>query len=168
MAKKAKKATAEDEAGGEPPKGGGKKKLIVIAAAVLLLAGGGGGFMMMRGKGHADAHAGDAHAATAPVAFLEMREMTVNLASERNEDRLRTLRFKVALEMKDAQALKETTPLLPRIEDALQVYVRELRASDLEGSGGVFRLREELLRRVNAAVFPAKANAVLFKDMIVQ
>jgi flagellar protein FliL len=172
MAKKAKKAEAEDGAPAEAPKG--KKKLLMIGglAAVLVLGGGGGAFMMLGGKGHGDGHGdghGAAHAETAaPVAFLDVREMTVNLAPERNEDRLRSLRFRVSLEMKDAKALAEATPLLPRIEDALQVYTRELRASDLEGSAGVFRLREELLRRVNAAVYPAKANAVLFKDMIVQ
>ncbi len=46
--------------------------------------------------------------------------------------------------------------------------MRELRASDLEGSSGVYRLREELLRRVNIAVYPAKVDAVLFKDIVVQ
>jgi flagellar FliL protein len=58
--------------------------------------------------------------------------------------------------------------LLPRVEDIFQVFVRELRASDLEGSGGVHRLREELLRRVNVAVAPTRVEAVLFKDVIVQ
>lgn len=170
MAKKAKQAAADDEAPAEAPKGGKKKLAMMVGAAVVLLLGGGGGYMMMGGKGHGDGHGGgSAHAeAAAPVAFLDVREMTVNLAPERSEDRLHTLRFKVSLEMKDAKALADATPLLPRIEDALQLYTRELRASDLEGSGGVFRLREELLRRVNAAVYPAKANAVLFKDMIVQ
>ena len=46
--------------------------------------------------------------------------------------------------------------------------MRELRASDLDGSAGVYRLREELLRRVNVAVYPAKVDAVLFKDIILQ
>jgi flagellar FliL protein len=57
---------------------------------------------------------------------------------------------------------------MPRVEDSLQVYVRELRASDLEGSAGIYRLREELLRRVNYAVYPVKVDAVLFKEFIVQ
>jgi flagellar FliL protein len=48
------------------------------------------------------------------------------------------------------------------------VFVRELRASDLEGSAGVYRLREELVRRVNIAVYPAKVDAVLFKDIVIQ
>ena len=46
--------------------------------------------------------------------------------------------------------------------------MRELRVNDLEGSAGLYRLREELLRRVNVAVYPAKIDAVLFKDIVVQ
>jgi flagellar FliL protein len=57
---------------------------------------------------------------------------------------------------------------MPRIEDTFQVYMRELRASDLAGSAGMYRLREELLRRVNVAIHPARAEAVLFKDVVVQ
>jgi flagellar FliL protein len=49
-----------------------------------------------------------------------------------------------------------------------QVYLRELRPADLEGSAGTFRLKEELLRRVNMAVHPAKVDAVLFKELLVQ
>ena len=64
--------------------------------------------------------------------------------------------------------MTEVTPLLPRVEDAFQVFVRELRASDLEGSAGVYRLREELLRRVNVALHPVRVDAVLFKEIVVQ
>ena len=49
-----------------------------------------------------------------------------------------------------------------------QVVLRELRASDLNGSAGLFRLKEELTRRVNNAVAPVKVSAVLFKEIMVQ
>jgi flagellar protein FliL len=97
-----------------------------------------------------------------------VREMTVNLASDSAQDRTRLLRFKAALEVKDPKLIPDIQPLLPRVEDTFQVFVRELRASDLEGSGGLYRLREELLRRVNYAVYPAKVDAVLFKELVVQ
>ena len=58
--------------------------------------------------------------------------------------------------------------MLPRIVDNFQVYLRELRLDDLRGSAGVYRLREELLARVNTAVRPAKIKDVLFKEMLVQ
>jgi flagellar FliL protein len=46
--------------------------------------------------------------------------------------------------------------------------MRELRAADLQGSAGLFRLKEELQRRVNIAVYPARVDDVLFKNVIVQ
>ena len=45
---------------------------------------------------------------------------------------------------------------------------RELRRSDLEGSAGIYRLKEELLRRVNLAIYPAHVESVLFKEILVQ
>ena len=46
--------------------------------------------------------------------------------------------------------------------------LRELRVEDLKGSEGVLRLKEELLRRVNASAAPYKVRDVLLKQMIVQ
>ncbi len=59
-------------------------------------------------------------------------------------------------------------PRMPRVLDAFQVYLRELRPSDLEGSAGLYRLKEELLRRVNLAVYPASVDNILFKEILVQ
>lgn len=168
MAKKPKKAAAAEGEGaeGEAPKAG-KKKIVMIGAAVLLLAGGGGGYMMMKKKS-ADAHGDHAAEVKKPLVFLDVREMTINLASEPGHEKVRVAKVKVALELKDAKVEGEVKPLMPRIEDTFQVYMRELRASDLAGSAGLYRLREELLRRVNVAIHPARAEAVLFKDVIVQ
>lgn len=173
MAKKPKKGDAEAEGGdasaADDPKAGkgSKKKLILFGAVGLLaLAGAGGGYMFLgRSKDHGAEHA---EAAKKPVAFVDIREMMINLAAEPNQEKPHFLKFKVALEVKEAKVAADIAPLLPRVEDTLQVYVRELRATDLDGSAGVYRLREELLRRVNMAVYPAKVDAVLFKDIIVQ
>ncbi|GEP03444.1 flagellar basal body-associated protein FliL [Methylobacterium oxalidis] len=171
MAKKPKKAPAEGEGGeGEAPKS--KKKLVVIAAAALLAAGGGGGFFVM--KKRAAAHAEAEQAAQQPVdtrktaVFLDVREMVLNLTPELGQDKARFAKLRIALELRDAKVEAEVKPLMPRVEDTLQVYMRELRATDLAGSAGLYRLREELLRRVNIALHPARVEAVLFKDVIIQ
>ncbi|MCJ2034332.1 flagellar basal body-associated protein FliL [Methylobacterium sp. J-068] len=168
MAKKPKKAAAEGEEGaeGEAPKSG-KKKIIVIGAVVLALAGG-GGFFFLKKKSGGDGHGEAMAEVKKPVVFLDVREMMINLASEPGQDRVRFAKIKVAIELKDAKVEGEVKPLMPRIEDTFQVYLRELRASDLAGSAGIYRLREELLRRVNIAIHPARAEAVLFKDVVVQ
>ena len=54
------------------------------------------------------------------------------------------------------------------IEKDRRLYLRELRPSDLDGSAGLYRLKEELTRRVNAAIAPSRINAVLFKEIVVQ
>jgi flagellar protein FliL len=187
MAKKPKKAPAEGgEAGAEPAPKGKKKLMIMVAAAVLVVGGGAGAFLMM---GHAGGHGDSAEAASSgshggghgggdgkgvgpdgkkQVVFVEVREMLLNLSPEMPQDKSRFAKVRLALELKDAKVEEEVKPLMPRVEDALQIYMRELRASDLTSSVGLFRLREELLRRINIALFPAKVEAVLFKDVIVQ
>jgi flagellar FliL protein len=57
---------------------------------------------------------------------------------------------------------------MPRVTDIFQTYLRELRPADLTGSAGLFRLREELTRRVNVTIAPQQINAVLFKEIVVQ
>lgn len=170
MAKKPKTEAEADEAGDAAPASTpvrkSKKKLIIAALAVVLLGAGGGGYVWFGKRGATQ----EANAAVPrkPVTFVDIREMTINLAAEPSQDRQRFLKFRVALEVKDPKVVAEIQPLLPRVEDTFQVFVRELRASDLEGSAGVYRLREELMRRVNIAVYPAKVDAVLFKDIVVQ
>jgi flagellar FliL protein len=186
MAKKPKKAAEDGEAGADAaPKG--KKKLMIIVAAAILVVGGAGAFMMMgRGgngdgkeaaaSGHGGGHGGG-HGESAknvgpdgkkPIVFVEMREMLLNLSPDMPQEKAKYAKLRLALELKDSGVEDEVKPLMPRIEDTLQVYMRELRVSDLTGSVGLYRLREELLRRVNVAVYPAKVEAVLFKDVIVQ
>jgi flagellar FliL protein len=64
--------------------------------------------------------------------------------------------------------IQQIQPIMPRVMDAFQTYLRELRPSDLDGSAGLYRLREELTRRVNVSISPSRINAVLFKEIIVQ
>jgi flagellar FliL protein len=98
--------------------------------------------------------------------YYEMPEMIVNLSA--SSERPQYLRVKVTLEMADAKTQDAVKTALPRVVDAFQVHLRELRAVDLEGSAGLYRLREELMRRINIAIAPAKVRAVLFKEIVVQ
>jgi flagellar FliL protein len=78
------------------------------------------------------------------------------------------LKVKVVLEVKEEKQVEAIKPTMPRVTDIFQTYLRELRPSDLNGSAGLFRLREELARRVNAAISPSQVNAVLLKEIVVQ
>jgi flagellar FliL protein len=143
----------------------GKLKLIIAAAGLLVIVGGGATwFFFLRGHGE------EMHAEAPPVkppSFVEVPDMLVNLAGLPGE-RVQYLKVKVVLEVKEEKQVEAIKPSLPRVTDIFQTYMRELRASDLNGSAGLFRLKEELTKRVNVALAPTPVNAVLFKEIVVQ
>jgi flagellar FliL protein len=169
MAAKAKEADTDEQAteGGGEASGSKRKlplKLIAIAAAgaVLVIGGGTAAYMMLGGsKPHADV------AEAKPAVFVDLPEVLVNL-SNTTGDRTQYLKVKVVLEVPNQELMLQITPIMPRIMDTFQTYLRELRPTDLDGSAGLYRLKEELTRRVNTAIAPNKVNAVLFKEIIVQ
>lgn len=157
---KAKKPGEADAAAAEPKSG---KKMMLIGGLVLALAGGGGGFYFFKIKGQ-----GAKGEVKKVAAFLDLPEIMVNLAPTPGQERTSVMKLKVSLELAEQKNIAEIQPLIPRVQDNFQVFLRELKAADLEGSAGVYRLKEELIRRVNAAVHPARVEAVLFKDLLVQ
>jgi flagellar protein FliL len=163
-------AVATEGAEGEgvaPKKGFLSKKLIIMAAAGLLVVGGGGGgayFFLSGKKAHEEK---PVQALVKPPAFFDLPEVLVNLQSPGN-GRAVYLKAKIVLEFEDQKLVEQAKPLMPRVMDTFQTYLREMRASDLEGSAGLYRLRDELTRRVNLALAPGKVNAVLFKEIVVQ
>ena len=142
-----------------------KRKLFIMAgaAALLLVIGGGSWFMFFRGHGEEK----PAEVAAKPPVFMDVPELLVNLATQPGE-RTQYLKVKVVLEVKDAPLVAQIQPTMPRVTDLFQTYLRELRPGDLNGSIGLFRLKEELTRRVNAAVSPNQVSAVLFKEIVIQ
>jgi flagellar FliL protein len=138
----------------------GLNKFVLIGACVGLLAIVGGGYYFMH------RHAGE-EVATGPKAlFFDLPDMTVNLSA--SPDRPQYLRVKVTLEAENMHVIDAIKPVMPRVIDTFQTHLRELRVTDLEGSAGLFRLREELTRRVNLAIAPNRIRAVLFREIVVQ
>ncbi|MFC5423895.1 MAG: flagellar basal body-associated protein FliL [Stutzerimonas stutzeri] len=169
----AKKANKDEEAaeGAEAAPKSGKKKLVMIGGALALVAAlGGGGWFFFMAKKPAEAVSAEQAAAAAKklITFVEMKDMMIGITAGPQQDRQPLLKIKVALEIADPKTADQVKPLLPRVEDAFQVFMRELRPSDLDGSAGMYRLKEELLRRVNVTVYPAKVDAVLFKELLLQ
>lgn len=162
----------EDEAPAK--KFSGKKIVLFIVLPILLLGGAGAGVML---SGLLDGKSGDETEAAAegknkkptpPVktVFYELPEMVVNLNSRGRRPNF--LKIKVSLELTSELDIAHLETMRPRIIDNFQVYLRELRIDDLRGSAGIYRLREELLARVNASVKPTKVVDVLFKEVLVQ
>jgi flagellar FliL protein len=145
----------------------GKLKLIIAAVGFLVIVGGGVGTWFLFFRHHDEVHAEAAAAAKAPPVFIDVPDMLVNLVGSPGE-RVQYLKVKVVLEIKEEKQVEAIKPSMPRVTDIFQTYLRELRPADLNGSAGLFRLKEELTRRVNAAISPNQVNAVLFKEVVVQ
>jgi len=167
MASKPKKSDDEAQAGGDEKKT--KRSLplrkIMMAATLLALTGGGGvaGYVFI----FSGSERHDAAPPVKPAVFVDLPEVLVNL-SNTSSDRTQYLKVKVVLELPDQMLMQQIQPVMPRVLDAFQTYLRELRPTDLDGSSGLYRLKEELTRRVNAAIAPNKVSAVLFKEIVVQ
>ncbi len=159
----------DEEGEGEGEEDASKKsklKLIIIAVAglVLLLGVGGGAYLLLFSGG--DAPEGEEVVAVVQTYFYDLPEMTVNLSGGDGEEQF--LKLSVALELADEGEASVIEARVARVMDAFQVYLRELRRSDLEGSAGIYRLKEELRRRVNLAVYPVQVQSILFKEILVQ
>jgi flagellar FliL protein len=151
-----------------PKEGFGLRKIVIliILPLLLILLGAGGAWFFMFGHPE-EASAPEARVAPKQTVFLDLPDMLVNLNTG-GTGRASYLKLKVALEFEEAEAPKKVEALMPRVIDNFQVYLRELRADDLAGSAGLYRIKEELLLRVSHAVQPIKVNDVLFKEMLVQ
>ena len=156
-------------------KSGAKKLLLIVVPLLVVLLGAGGAWYMgmldsLLGKSaeeeaHAAAETAAAQHAPDPV-FYDLPDMLVNLQS--TGTRAAYLKIKLALQFSDPAVTPVLQKLQPRLIDSFQIYLRELRLSDLEGSAGVMRLKEELLARANQLMAPAVIDDVLFKEMLVQ
>jgi flagellar FliL protein len=162
----------EDEAAAPEIDGAGskrdRKKLIIFGAGgllVMLIAV--GGYLYFTGTiSRLMGHKTEIVAPPPkPLVFFDLPDFLVNLNSGGRKANF--LKLTVSLQIEKQEDSLRLQAVMPRIIDNCQIFLRELRVEDLQGAGGIYRLREELLARVNA-VSPVKVDDVLFKEMLVQ
>ena len=165
------KDAPEGEADDAGKKSGGKKKLILIAVPVLLIAVGAGLWFTgilpkMLGMGHHDDHKAQEAAKPVPPSFLDLPELVANLNT--NPARPSYVKVVARLEIPRPEDVDKVRAVMPRLQDMMQTYLREMRPDELRGSAGTYRLREELIGRANVAAAPARVTDVLFVQMLIQ
>jgi flagellar FliL protein len=154
----------------ERPRKFGKKTLILIAVPVLLAAVGAGLWFSgilpnLLGMHHEPAHHDEA-AGAEPPSFLDLPELVANLNG--NPQRPSYVKIIARLEIPKADDVEKVRAVMPRLQDMMQTYLREMRPEELRGSAGTYRLREELIARANVAAAPARISDVLFTQMLIQ
>ena len=174
----------EAKDGAAPAKGKmGKKKLLIIAGAALLVLGGGGGAAwFLLGSGDAAAKTAEHDEAEAEPAkeegkegekgegksglYLDVPPLVVNLRSA--DGAARFLKIHFVLVPGPAGSVDKLQEKLPLVIDAYQPFLRELRPEDLNGSGAVYRVKEELLIRATQTLGPDQVKDVLIQDLVQQ
>ncbi len=162
-----------DEMDAAPPKG--KKKLLIIIVVVLLLVLGGLAGAYFTGLldpvlamivGEQKNTGETVEGESGPSVFYELPSLTVNLNTAGRKARF--IKIQVSLELELETDKPKVEAVIARVMDNFNVYLRELRIEDLSGSAGMYRLREELLIRIRAAVAPVRVRDILFKEMLIQ
>ncbi len=177
-----------DDALDTPPPSKLKKVLPLVGVLLLGLGGGFGASMMMGGGDEADAggeqadgaaaEAGDqgkpaatgtatapaAAPATAPTsAVTSLGRFTVNLHGSGGG---RILQMDVALES-DPESTAAIEGLTPRLRDSIISAVSDYTWTELEGTDGKTRLKDELLTRINGVTAPVNVHAVYLTSFVV-
>lgn len=168
----------------DEPRGKSKKMLLLALIPILLIGTGAGLYFsgvldgVLGKKEPAAAVAADGSAVVEeevaldkdgkplPPAFMEIPDLLVNLNTAGGPPRFLKLRIK--LELANPKDLEKLQAISPKVVDQFQTFLREMRVQDLRGSAGLYRLRQELLYRVNLAAQPMKVKDVLFQEMLIQ
>lgn len=175
MAEEEEDSDVEGGAGGDAAPSGGKKKLFIIIAVALLLVVGGLAGAYFTGLldpvikmivGEPEDTSATVEGETGPSVFYELPSLTVNLNTGGRKARF--IKIQVSLELENELDKPKVEAVIARVMDNFNVYLRELRVEDLSGSAGMYRLREELLTRIRAAVAPVRVRDILFKEMLIQ
>jgi flagellar FliL protein len=150
----------------------------MIIAALLLLGGGGAAVTMLGIVDLAGITGSDPSASQDEgeeekekelpdeMVYYDLPEFLVNLNTAGKQTSF--LKMTVTVELPKLETMSRIDSQMPRIVDSFNTYLRELRSSDLTGSAGTYRLREELLIRVNKILYPDQVTDILFKEILVQ
>ncbi len=158
-----------DPAATAPPKK--KSKMPMIGGLVLAIAGGAGGFYAVKmgligGSATVEEHSEmaptDMLPALAPVAFVALDPLIINLP---NQTGRRYLRFEAQLEVAPDH-LAEVESIKPRIVDVLNGYLRAVELTDLEDPTILLRLRAQMLRRVQVVTGEGRVRDLLIMEFV--
>lgn len=158
----------------QPKKKRGGLAFLFIAPLALAGAGGIGAYVMGMvtppGDRAAEAAVGEgldaAEVDPNEIAFVTLPDLLVNLNVTGN--RLRFLKFSASLEVADAEEAEQVTRLVPRIADNIHAYLRAVQVGELGGPDAVYRVKRDLLARVNQVVRPLQVRDVLVGEMLIQ
>jgi flagellar FliL protein len=162
----------EASAGEAKPKSGAMLWIIVGVVNVVLI--GGGAFFVLTRSSAADPAQGapGAHgappAAGAPAASGPLLKLDPFVANLNEPDGNRYIKVTVAVEVADDVALAAADKLVPRLRDAVLVFLSSLGVTDTQGAEGKEAIRKELLDRARKVLGERVAKNVFYSEFVLQ
>jgi len=141
--------------------------LIVVAAFGVYMSGMADSFFSFSSSSSSKMEEEDDETPKNDLLFYEVPEMLINLSVRPGQKPI-YFKIKVVLELASPEDSPKVEKMLPRVIDSLQFYLREMRLEELQGSMGTYRLKEELMGRMNKVLAPVRVNDVLLKDILIQ
>lgn len=160
-----------------------KSKLILIIIPLVLIILGGGGFFayktFLTSGGGGEESAGKAHGKESKrekggggegeqsegPTFFSLSPFVVNL-----QDNIGTryLKLTLKLELDDPSIEEEIKVQLPKIRDALIILLSSKNYAEIGSVEGKYRLRDEIVKRVNRFLKETPVRGVYFTDFVIQ
>lgn len=153
----------------EEKKGGGKKFLIfIILGVVLLLGAGAAAYFLLFSKSSPPPE--EEQVPVKPDKpevgpFLQLNPFVVNLSDPTGR---RYLRVKIALELKDNEALSEAKDRIPQINDTIILVLSSKTVEEVLAPEGKAELRFEIMNKLNQLLGPGKIRGVYFTQFVVE
>ena len=96
--------------------------------------------------------------------IMPMDEIIINIRDEQNQ---RLFKLNVSIELQNASDRGEADQMRLLLLDSFQSYLRSLRVSDIENSRAIYQIKEELLSRASAVLYPVPIKNILFREMLI-
>lgn len=105
----------------------------------------------------------DANGEESITVFYDLPEFSATMHADGTAKK--TLHIRVNLELSSVEDIKTIELLIPKINDIVLTHIIELTPEEIEGSTGLYWLKEELLYRLNLAVSPIKISNLNIKSL---
>lgn len=100
------------------------------------------------------------------IIFYDLPEITAPIRNMQGENDI--VSIKLGIELSNPEDVKKIEVLLPRIYDIILAHTRELRTEEVNGSEGLYWLKQELLYRLKLAAAPIKIENINIKNFDIQ
>ncbi len=155
------------------------KKLVMIIGGIvvaLLVAGGGAYFMLKGGAGggghgkssKSSGHGGGGHGSSDKADAHNLYKLDSFIVNLQDNSGTRYLKVTINLELEEDGSKGEIERLMPKIRDSLIILLSSKSYNEIGTVEGKYRLREEMVERINSILKDDRVLTAYFTEFVIQ